>query len=533
MRPLAPVILITSIIWLLPMGAPAAEYHALIESKQQGPLTIEQIGEMAASGNITAETLVWTPGMATWEKASDQEEIQPLFTGNPPLAPAPPSPPVLPPVPPAPNTSHAAVADEDDHQVTEEEKQDTSIYNFPLATEIAGNNLEKQRDQYLENRNMKLGFTKDGSYIGWGIATIDVSPQSIDFGQKRIMAFERAFTDAKGQFVQTQRQKVGISVMRKFANTDMSDQEMQVKDGKIVGISKKLLAVAEAKLDNMLEDLGVDPKTIENSDIAKKRQLAEDSLSKEIAVQAVQSVVGIRILATFEDVNAVGVLIKQNQKYRDLAKAIASRKLVAYPSKTSPVDNISAQLNRLFVENTMYIPQYGVRIMTYEYGNRAIVSFGQWSPKVTKSDSKMKTNMAVKAAKDIAYDQALSYMTQFINTTLALENKSRLRDSNTITEIFRTDQSVEEKEQDDVGAAMDGFIRETSQKTLEGVTEVTNWTVNHPETGHLILGKVLMWSPVTQQYARQKTDTSQREKRNLATIKTKVRSSVDIGDEDF
>jgi GYF domain 2 len=48
------------------------------QGKQQGPYPEAQLGEFIASGTVTAETLVWTEGMAGWQKAGD---IPGLFSG--------------------------------------------------------------------------------------------------------------------------------------------------------------------------------------------------------------------------------------------------------------------------------------------------------------------------------------------------------------------------------------------------------------------------------------------------------------------
>jgi hypothetical protein len=58
------------------------------EGKQQGPYPEAQLRELIASGAVTAETLVWTEGMAGWQKAG---EIPGLFSGTsgPPDVPAP------------------------------------------------------------------------------------------------------------------------------------------------------------------------------------------------------------------------------------------------------------------------------------------------------------------------------------------------------------------------------------------------------------------------------------------------------------
>src|SRR6476469_9065896 len=58
------------------------------EGKQQGPYPEAQLHEFIANGTVTAETLVWTEGMAGWQKAGD---IPGLLSGvsGPPDAPRP------------------------------------------------------------------------------------------------------------------------------------------------------------------------------------------------------------------------------------------------------------------------------------------------------------------------------------------------------------------------------------------------------------------------------------------------------------
>jgi hypothetical protein len=54
------------------------------QGQQRGPYPESQFRQFIVAGNVTAETLVWTEGMANWQKAGD---IPGLFSG-PPAAPA-------------------------------------------------------------------------------------------------------------------------------------------------------------------------------------------------------------------------------------------------------------------------------------------------------------------------------------------------------------------------------------------------------------------------------------------------------------
>ena len=421
--------------------------------------------------------------------------------------------------------------------LTQEEKTDAGMGMFPSMDEVAGSKLESQRDEYLKNRKKRLGFTRKGAYIGWASSSISGGPNNLDFGQKRILAFEKAFADAKAEFVQAKKIEGGVKIQRRIFNDDTEPEVNKVKDGFLASVGKKLAALTGAALDKALIELGVDPKEIEGSTIEQKRQKAVDSFNKEVTIEAIANISGVRILATFEDIDGVGVLIVQSPEYAELARAIASRKLLPISSDEDPIDAIASKIDESFAEKNALIPQYGVRIMNDDAGNRVLVSFGQWSPKITKGDSKMKMNMAIKAAKQISYDQAFSYMTQFINTTMAVSNKSKVEGSDSIADLTHSDGSVEkDQETSNIGAKLDRFIKETSSVTIEGVSPIKSWQTNHPDTGHPIVGSVLVWSPVTQDFARQKPKpkaTATKIKQQDREIKSKVYKSVDLGDDDF
>jgi hypothetical protein len=56
--------------------------------QQQGPYPDDQLRELIARGTVTADTLVWTDGMAGWQRAA---EIPGLFSSasRPPAVPRP------------------------------------------------------------------------------------------------------------------------------------------------------------------------------------------------------------------------------------------------------------------------------------------------------------------------------------------------------------------------------------------------------------------------------------------------------------
>jgi hypothetical protein len=58
------------------------------QGKQQGPYPEAQLREFIANRTVTAETLVWTEGMAGWQKAGDIPGLLSGDSGSPPVAPS-------------------------------------------------------------------------------------------------------------------------------------------------------------------------------------------------------------------------------------------------------------------------------------------------------------------------------------------------------------------------------------------------------------------------------------------------------------
>lgn len=62
-------------------------YYVAIEGKQQGPFNRAKLEELAASNQLTRETLVWKQGLTNWEEAGLQADLQDLFGATPPPLP--------------------------------------------------------------------------------------------------------------------------------------------------------------------------------------------------------------------------------------------------------------------------------------------------------------------------------------------------------------------------------------------------------------------------------------------------------------
>lgn len=79
-----------------PPQMPQSQYYVNINNQQAGPFNLQQLAQMAQSGQITSQSYVWKQGMPQWDIAENVQELQSIFA---------PSMPQMPPMPGGGNTS--------------------------------------------------------------------------------------------------------------------------------------------------------------------------------------------------------------------------------------------------------------------------------------------------------------------------------------------------------------------------------------------------------------------------------------------
>jgi hypothetical protein len=63
----------------------STQWYLGVDGKQVGPLAPSEVHALVTAGTVTADTLVWRVGMATWTRLADVPELQDLGSTPPPL----------------------------------------------------------------------------------------------------------------------------------------------------------------------------------------------------------------------------------------------------------------------------------------------------------------------------------------------------------------------------------------------------------------------------------------------------------------
>ena len=62
-----------------PPPIPIVAYHIAVNGQATGPYNLQVLQQMIATGQLTADSLVWKTGMATWIKAGETDDLKGLF----------------------------------------------------------------------------------------------------------------------------------------------------------------------------------------------------------------------------------------------------------------------------------------------------------------------------------------------------------------------------------------------------------------------------------------------------------------------
>ena len=71
----------------VPPPVPVTAYHVAINGAAAGPFELMALKQLAQAGQLTAQTLVWKPGMDQWQKAETVEELKSVLSQCPPAIP--------------------------------------------------------------------------------------------------------------------------------------------------------------------------------------------------------------------------------------------------------------------------------------------------------------------------------------------------------------------------------------------------------------------------------------------------------------
>jgi hypothetical protein len=312
--------------------------------------------------------------------------------------------------------------------------------------------------------------------------------------KSRQLAFERAMLEIRSQFIQDNYGLNQNEIEFRYFNNDSSNNlefQQDNSTSKIKAIAAKSMALADEKLNQMLEELDVNPEEYHASSPAKRQAITEDALTKNILIKAMGESSGILSFKTFEandeDGNhAIGVIALYSPKLRQIAYDMAHGREIAQSSK--PGREVSSYYD---ISPEALTSTFGVRAVKDPQGNHVLLSFAQWGSSYQGTSKKLQKR-GKKAALKQAENIATSQMTDFMNSSLTFNDLSNIGDA-VGDYLVKQGANLSRKDETTIVDEVLETIKYSSEARIEGTRKVKSWSYKHPY-GHQIVGSVKVWS---------------------------------------
>lgn len=405
--------------------------------------------------------------------------------------------------------------------------------------------VDQAIETYFSKRGIVPGETRKGGKVYYSAKQlVAVGPENPQWAKSRQIAYETALLEARADFIFDNFGHM-VNVAEQVVSQDDSSNARDIPEdlkgvGRLEAIWDKAVALGDAKLNQLLSELDVDPEQFnavpptQRKDLFVKKYISH-SLSKAMGDSS-----GLLPVQSFEGIDksgstVIGVVMLYSPKLKQLASDIAKQRApILEGGKGKPLAE--------YVElpEDVLSAQFGVRVVFDESGQPLVLSYGQWgySYQGKSQQSIIRNRDSAAATADVKASEGL---VNFVNSTTYFSDS---RETGSVVEQYILSQGDEITEKD-VSTIIDRSlqtIKSKSSASLAGTRVVKKWKYK-AENGQEIVGRVRLWSASGQQASKDiqnfKADTSNATSTSTDSSEASgggsVRSGAEMGnpEEDF
>ncbi|MBR2633421.1 MAG: hypothetical protein IKD29_08235 [Lentisphaeria bacterium] len=377
--------------------------------------------------------------------------------------------------------------------------QDASSVNADMSVDLpktAGDLLRDDFEAFRKERNIAAYGTPNakGTTYFTGEAVVAKNVNDAEFITSRSMAYQKAYQDAVAALIMD---RVGREIT-KTIREESSDNSTNAEEAPASlqeansGLLKKIEVWGEAVIDKKLMEQGIDPKEYADKGIAAKKELYRNSILKSSLKKAFGSAAGCLVVATFEakteDGNyAIGVVLRSDEICNDVARCTSKKQRPTLTGKSG------LTLQQALPTNEEMLHSFGVRLFFDENGEPALLSFAQWGVNIKKGMNTRMIDRTKRNALTQAENLANQQLTEFINSTIKIDETSLMGEEEISQMVFMKDGSA--KKEDFVNI-VDKFSKKSTTvgfDSMIGRSTVYKNVLTH-KTNHFVAVVVRCWS---------------------------------------
>lgn len=383
-------------------------------------------------------------------------------------------------------------------QVMELTKENVKeVNNISIPAKMASELVKQSINDFKLESGIITGILKKGKIFFDATSSVGVNDTDPQFGKYKALAYEEAMLLAQRKFVEFMYQTVESEVEKTlFENSSTNAKELNTTfkpETKTASLFDKIVALGNAKLNNRLSELEVDPEEFKAAPQSRQKEIFNSALRKITTTKTMGKISGVIPVQTFTGKNengnrAVGVIIMYSDKLAQLAKDISlKRPTLITKDSGQPVSNFIPKTDDEKL-NTM-----GIRVVFLENGNPAILSFGQFSHNYNgKNERKLERSREIAERK--AEMLANSMITEFLNSKMSASATSEI--SSSVTENIVATEGEDLNEENFSENLIDIYSEQVKRKSsakISGIGTINSWLVK-TEQGQEILGVTKLWT---------------------------------------
>lgn len=360
--------------------------------------------------------------------------------------------------------------------------------------DITPKSVEDFFDEFAANHGITYGNTDKGRTFLTGKATTIKGANDAEFAKALSLAYNKALLGLQSEFIRDSFGKISIKTLK----SDFSDNSSNAKEfdklppeSAFSQILEKLSNLAGAKLDEMLEKLGVDA----NKGISKERKkvLAAEKFIKDTTTKALGQISGLVPIQTVVTKNGanydVGVIAVISNKTIQIANDMKNKRNSLIKGKGKSIKELIPQKNEDFLN------EFGIRLVYDENAKPVILSYGRWGYVKNSSDDYINSRQ-----KDIAINSAIAQadgaISEFVLTNLSFSENKKFGEEieHAITQTINSSETTESE------AVLKHIIDKTTSEikahstmSLKGIRTLKRWVATD-ENGVEHVGVVRFYS---------------------------------------
>lgn len=338
-----------------------------------------------------------------------------------------------------------------------------------------------------------------------GTALVEVDKNHPDWAKFRSMAILEATANARESYLRTLNvDKAQEEIKEHFKASGLPEPTAEdfQSESKLGALFDKVVAVAGAKLDAMLDESGIDGTEFKSATPKQKQLLMKQHFATKSIMSAYGDLAGMFVHKTFEQYSdngkgAVGVVMVLSAEKRDRLKALVEAKGNATPdpSKAKPGNG---NLRKVFAQNDAIYLEVGTNIWNDDKGYPLMVAFGQSG--VRYSSDPDDRAMETEAAYEFAEDNAWGALAQTYNLNGDFAKESIQTKIKQKEKLFEYKKGKVNKSQSGIQLQLQEQLNVSSSmaSSIQGITGVGvkyKWKKRHPIGGKDMVGVVVVWHP--------------------------------------